>query len=161
MSVPEPDPTSSIPGMLAAFEENFTRGGEDDCWIWEGSHGARGYGLFCFKGQRFRAHRAGWLLYRGPIPDGLVVDHVAERGCTNIDCVNPAHLEPVTQRENVLRGRSVAATRARQTHCSEGHEFDNRNTGRHHGNRRCLRCHRDKERARYARKREVVHGTRA
>lgn len=131
------------------FEAKFVRGAPDECWLWTAAATKRGYGRFWLEGKRISAHAAAWLLYRGPISDGLVVDHVAARGCRNTLCVNPAHLEPVTQRENVLRGRSPAAKRARQTHCKRGHEFTPENTGRHHGWRRCRECHRSAERARH------------
>lgn len=158
---PDPDPDSKVAGAhiwgqkdQERFESKFERGDPDECWLWKGAKNDRGYGLFRLGGRVRRAHVAAWLLYRAPIPAGLVVDHVAARGCANLDCVNPAHLEPVTQRENILRGRSIAATRARQTHCYRGHEFTEENTARHHGWRRCKTCHREDERARHAAKRE-------
>ena len=53
------------------------------------------------------AHRYVYELFRGPIPDGHVLDHVKKKGCKHRDCVNPDHLEPVTQQENTLRGDAV------------------------------------------------------
>lgn len=91
----------------------------DGCWLWTGKIDRRGYG----KTNRGRlAHRVAYELSVGPIPDGLQIDHVVARGCTNHNCVNPAHLEPVTNAEN-MRRRSEA-----QTHCKHGHEFTPENT---------------------------------
>lgn len=85
----------------------------DACWSWLGDRTPYGYGRFSFRGRAVAAHRFAYELLRGPIPDGLVIDHL----CRVKHCVNPAHLEPVTQRENVLRGESIPAQYARRTHC--------------------------------------------
>jgi hypothetical protein len=82
----------------------------------------------------------------GPIPDGLTIDHVKARGCRHRHCVNPAHLEPVTQAENNRRKdeqEPLTATRKRaQTHCHRGHPFDAANTiVRENGTRQCRACH--------------------
>lgn len=83
------------------------------------------------------AHRVAYNLLFGPDPDGLEPDHL----CRNPGCVNPSHLEWVDHKENVLRGESPFALRARQTHCVNGHEFTPENTFRqHHGTRGCLAC---------------------
>lgn len=71
-----------------------------DCWQWTGSCDKDGYGKFRFNNRHFRAHRFVWELLVGPIPDGLVIDHL----CRNTGCVNPDHLEPVTNEENLRRG---------------------------------------------------------
>lgn len=70
------------------------------CWRWRGSIQANGYGRFRANGKTTYAHRAAYALFVGPIPDGLGLDHL----CRNRWCVNPEHLEPVTQRENIRRG---------------------------------------------------------
>jgi hypothetical protein len=87
-----------------------------------------------------------------PVPDGLVLDHVKARGCANPSCVNPAHLEPVTQRENTLRGKA-----ATKTHCKRGHLYDEANTGfTTQGHRRCRTCAREKQRAYVSRRLQTL-----
>ena len=63
-------------------------------------------------------------MFVGPLPDGLVLDHL----CRNRACVNPEHLEPVTQSVNLLRGETVNAAASARTHCINGHEFSPVNT---------------------------------
>jgi hypothetical protein len=76
-----------------------------------------------------------------PIPDGLELDHVKARGCTSRACVSWWHLEPVTRRQNTLRGSSFAAVNAAKTRCDHGHEFDLFNTYyRPDGSRDCRKC---------------------
>jgi hypothetical protein len=80
-------------------------------------------------------------LVRGPIETGLTVDHL----CRNRRCVNPDHLEIVTNKDNILRGLSFAAMNKAKTHCIHGHEFNEQNTRhRHNGTRECLQCRREK-----------------
>lgn len=92
------------------------------CWEWTGSK-TRRYGAFWLDGQKY-AHRVAFTLLRGPIPDGLTLDHL----CRNPPCVNPDHLEAVTQGENVARGNSPPARHGRKTQCVNGHEFTPENT---------------------------------
>ena len=88
----------------------------------------------------YRMHKAYRVIYEwlvGPIPEGLVLDHL----CGNTRCVRPDHLEPVTHRVNILRGDSASARHARQTHCKRGHEFTHGNTYVDtRGARRCRAC---------------------
>lgn len=123
------------------------------CWEWTGGRDARGYGRFKVgtrKANRaVRTHRVAWLLLRGPIPEGLVIDHL----CRNKACLRPSHLEPVTQGENVRRGNlAFVAARigAERTHCKHGHAFDEANTYWLNGNRNCRACHSAREATRRA-----------
>jgi len=99
---------------------------------------AAGYGMFKIRGRTEKAHRVAYYCSHGPIPEGLVLDHL----CRNRGCVNPSHLEPVTNWENVLRGVNFVAGLARQTHCKRGHEFTPENTATHTvtGCRVCRAC---------------------
>ena len=106
----------------------------DGCWNWTGYVKPNGYGQFFFDGDLRYAHRVAHALFIGPIPDGLNIDHL----CRNKRCVNPAHLEAVTQRENVLRGLI-----GRRTHCKNGHEYTPENTTiTKAGSRECKTCRR-------------------
>lgn len=117
------------------------------CWRWLGSRSADGYGRFSLTARkRVYAHRWLYELVRGPLPPGLQLDHL----CHNRSCVNPAHLEPVTARENTLRGRGVAALHARKTRCARGHAFTPTNTIRYGPGRRwrdCRQCRLERARA--------------
>jgi hypothetical protein len=76
------------------------------CWLWTGGKDTTGYGRKSVKGRLQPAHRVFYEAARGPIPSGLVLDHL----CRVKLCVNPDHLEPVKQVTNVRRGTSVKIT---------------------------------------------------
>lgn len=121
-----------------------------DCWLWTGPPDRDGYGKFTVTGsQRAFAHRFAYEQLVGPIPDGLQLDHL----CRVPACVRPEHLEPVTCRENLLRGKTMAAARAAQTECHRGHPFDEKNTYvNKYGHRSCRLCNSEKSRRYYARR---------
>jgi hypothetical protein len=127
---------------------------ESGCWEWTGAV-TNQYGncwnyVFPRGGaRRTQAHRLSYILAKGEIPEGLQIDHL----CKNKICVNPAHLEAVTQRENLLRGDTVASRNAAKTHCTHGHEFNEENTNVNaKGYRICRQCNRDTLQRFYARR---------
>ena len=108
------------------------------CWLWTGALD-QGYGVFDAKGHSRRAHRAVYEALVGPVGDDTL-DHL----CRVRSCVNPAHLEPVSHVENIMRGESFTAKRARQTHCKNGHELTASNVYAKAGKwRACRACQRD------------------
>lgn len=124
----------------------------DGCWEWTAHRHVSGYGMINIDRVPRYAHRVAYEMLRGEIPDGLQLDHL----CRNRGCVNPDHLEPVTNRENTLRGRcgEVNAARMRaRTRCKSGHEFTADNTHVYIRNgrttRHCRACRRATSRALY------------
>lgn len=103
---------------IAKFWQRVDKG--MSCWNFRGEL-IQGYGHVYVrhhgKRKRIRAHRLAWFLLKGPIPEGLVTDHL----CRNRRCVNPDHIELVTNRENVLRGIGLSAQSARKALCLRGH----------------------------------------
>jgi hypothetical protein len=118
---------------------------ENGCMLWTGTKNRQGYGVFSVgaKGRQFnsQAHRVAYKLLVGPIPDGLVLDHVKARGCRNRHCVAVDHLEAVTQAENVRRG-DTGKNNTEKTHCPHGHLYDEANTYLYRGKRFCRACRR-------------------
>lgn len=119
------------------FWRKVDKNGPNGCWEWTAALKSSGYPNFWDGTRNVPGHRFSYELLVGPIPEGLNIDHL----CRNPLCVNPAHLEPVTQRENVLRGVGFAATNAQMTHCIRGHEFTPENTYvTAKGQRHCRAC---------------------
>lgn len=146
---------------VANFWPKVDRRGDGECWPWLGYVDRDGYGHFMIPkpggGQNDEpAHRFAYEMLVGPIPDGLHLDHVKERGCTLRSCVNPAHLDPVTPGENIRRGetgRIRAAQQRAKTHCPSGHPYDEANTIIYGGAkkyRRCRACERIRKQRRRA-----------
>jgi hypothetical protein len=107
------------------------------CWLWTGAMNSKGYGRFTFNRRQIQAHHFSYMLVKGAIPEGMQLDHL----CRRHNCVNPAHLEAVTPRENLMRGKTLAAENAAKTHCPQGHPYTTENTYRTGGNRRlCKTC---------------------
>jgi hypothetical protein len=112
-------------------------GTSDGCWLWTGAKHKFGYGCFAVVRCRSKsAHRVAYLLRHGSIPDGCVLDHL----CRTPACVNPAHLEAVSQRTNVQRAVGMGAYNAGKTHCPAGHRYSDDNTYRHGSRRACRLC---------------------
>src|SRR4030095_5422007 len=125
-----------------------------NCWEWAGAHDIAGYGRFQAKyrtvPRELRAHRIAYELFVGPIPSGFTIDHL----CRNKGCVNPTHLEPVSPRENVLRGNTLPAENIKKRYCPQGHEYNRENTHLRANNKReCRTCMRLRRRRQLAQKR--------
>lgn len=113
-------------------------GPETFCWIWTAGLDAHGYGQFGFNKKPTKAHRVAYEELVSPPPSGMALDHL----CRVRNCVNPAHLEPVSIGENVRRGDGVSARNAKKTHCPSGHELQGENLiVEKSGTRRCKECH--------------------
>jgi hypothetical protein len=123
--------------VLDRLADKFTV--DDGCWLWIAGTDRNGYGKFYLDGRMQEAHRVVYELLIGPIPDGLQLDHVKDRGCTSHACVRPDHLEPVTQRINLLRGDTIVAREAASLRCPQNHEYDYIDP---RGNRGCMECRR-------------------
>lgn len=125
------------------YWEKVDRCGDDECWVWKGSL-SKGYGSFFLKKVKGRpirtpAHRMGYELQVGPIPEGMTIDHL----CRNRACQNARHLEPVSNRTNLLRGQGWSGRHAQATHCPKGHPYDEENTvirTNGHIRRNCRKC---------------------
>ena len=124
------------------FERDHVVNAVTGCWHWAGKDRNQfGHARWFVGGKHLCVHRWAYERFVGPIPEGLVIDHL----CRNPGCVNPAHLEPVTQPENVMRAETAITTiNAKKTHCKWGHEFSIENTAMSHNNgrpsRQCRHC---------------------
>lgn len=119
----------------------------DQCVIWPGGIRGQGYGMAYTQDKAHKPINAHNLVYKvavGPIPEGLVLDHL----CRVRKCVNPTHMEPVTPIENYNRGLKVAL----KTHCKHGHEFTRENTYAAKRQRHCRTCMRESSRRADAKK---------
>lgn len=139
----------SIPTLTPEQEERFWSHVDvpyqpSCCWEWVGRRLRNRYGAFSYfagpagsrKQLNLAAHRVAYRVLVGPIPDGLVLDHL----CRNVLCVNPDHLRPVVERVNLLSGFGAAALNARKTHCKRGHELTDETIYWQGGTRQCRIC---------------------
>jgi hypothetical protein len=136
-----PKPPPSLPERISRRIAPSASG----CWEWLGAHDRHGYGTTTACDRKVGAHRVVYEALVGPIPAGLVIDHL----CRNRGCVNPSHMEPVTDRVNKDRGIASPT----KTHCVHGHEFTPENTRHSQGRRNCRACDRRRQAESKARRR--------
>lgn len=124
------------------FLDKFKVDPNTGCWLWAAFTDPKGYGIFKLSRQRKNAyaHRFSYEHLIGSIPKGLQLDHL----CRVRRCVNPDHLEPVTSRENTLRGETIPAYFASRDSCIKGHPYVEGSFALYNGNnaRVCLICRR-------------------
>lgn len=130
--------------IIKRFLEQIDRRGDDECWLWKGKTNRDGYGRFWPGG----VHRISYELENGEIPENLVIDHL----CRVRSCVNPKHLEAVTNKTNVLRGVSPIAKNAKKTSCKNGHPYD----GVEGRGRICVTCHKEYKKNYYEKNGEKI-----
>ena len=118
------------------------------CWEWQGQRHDKGYGVFDINGKSYLAHRISLAIHGRKLIKGLTVDHL----CRNRLCVNPHHLEQVTNKENILRGIGTSATHARKTECKYGHLLSGDNLYFDGKKRHCKICWRNRAKKQYDKK---------
>jgi len=127
------------PTLRERFDAKWVKNQESGCWEWVAQINPSGYGSISVHASPTPAHRVAYELYVGKIPEGLHIDHL----CRNRCCVNPKHLEPVTNKENGRRGIAAQVNRARhlaKTHCKFGHPLSGDNVLQTKKQRVCLTC---------------------
>lgn len=142
-------------------------GGPDACWPWTLSVvPTTGYGQYNnVKAGRHSAHVYAYIVTNGPVPVGLFLDHTCHNGdmsclggkeCLHRRCCNPAHLEAITNTENLRRANAPRGRGNQKTHCAHDHLYDEANTmwikkirnGKTYNTRMCRTCNRERARAR-------------
>ena len=127
-------------GLEKRFMANVVHNRSSGCWEWVGTLHNAGYGFIGIKSIMYLAHRVTYQIWKGKIVPPLEIDHL----CRNRKCCNPAHLEAVTRRVNLLRGATLPAANVLKTHCPKGHPCTPENTlkrqGERSGDRDCRLC---------------------
>lgn len=139
------------PASISRIFAKITIDHDTSCWNWTGSTTTNGYGNVRVNKTGYRTHRLIYAWLVKDIPGGKgknipVLDHI----CNNRLCCNPAHLQLISDRENILKGNGATAKKSRQIHCKNGHILP----VAIRGHRRCLICHRAWNRRNYAKKPE-------
>ena len=120
-----------------------------DCILTQNKVQSTGYTFVTYNKKTTGTHRVSWELLNGPVPEGLVVDHL----CSNRACVAPDHLRVITQQENIMAGLHNIDNRS---HCNQGHLFEGNIMVRKDGKRECAECNRVRARKNYALKKAGV-----
>lgn len=109
---------------------------ENECWKYTGHIAKDGYGVISFSGDKYKAHRIAYSIFKTHPKTNLVLDHT----CRNRSCVNPEHLREVTSKINILENsEGVASKNKNKTHCNSGHSYEG-NLYTSKGKRECKKC---------------------
>ena len=150
----KPQTQKHTPTCGCGFPQSIPPHSHSPCVLWEGAFDNDGYGRKMSNGKWQPAHRVLWEKFNGKLPVGMVLDHL----CRFRSCVNLTHLEPVTPRENTMRGNSPFIINKRKVVCSNGHELEGENLSiDYRGFRQCRKCGRSRWRA--YRNRKIKEGT--
>lgn len=131
---------------MTRLKRDITRDALTGCHLWTGAKSTSGYGQAHVSGVATTVHRISWTQTNGPIPAGLQLDHL----CRTRNCVNPEHLELVTNRTNALRGTGITAVNAHKTDCKRGHSLTGANLVTRDNTRRCASCRKAYDMSRFA-----------
>lgn len=145
---------------IQAFFEKVDKTGQ--CWVWIGTLTSKGYGRFHIHSKRYRAHRWSYERFVGPLEEGMTIDHL----CKRKSCVNPEHLEQVTNSVNIQRyhadnsliWQSIDWENGK---CTNGHSlsivgFIDRKKKNGSVSRECVQCRRNQHRRHYEKKRARI-----
>ncbi len=128
---------SWIAGLPERIADKIVPEPNSGCWLWTGTFAGKEYGQTFWNGKSAYAHRTVYEILKGPIPEGLCIDHL----CRVPSCVNPDRLEPVTMKENLRRGEHPGNGNKEKTHCPKGHLYSGENLYvRRKGWRQCRTC---------------------
>ena len=124
--------------LLCKLSLKIDVNGPGGCWLWTGRRHCRGYGTVDYRQKSCFVHKILYEIFVSPVPAGMQLDHL----CRVTRCVNPAHLEPVTPRENIMRSSGITALNAVKTRCLRGHPLSGDNVFLLNGHRVCRACRR-------------------
>lgn len=127
---------------------------ESGCHVWLGASTNGGYGHLKYENKYYLAHRVTYIHRYGAIPEGLDLDHLCRVRC----CVNPDHLEPVSRRENLIRGNTAIARNVRRTQCPNGHPYTKEHLAPWRNDRVCRTCLNKNRRAAYVTRKQKILG---
>ena len=112
------------------------------CWEWKSPLHDGGYATMSVDDKSQYIHRLIYEYYHGQIQSDLQIDHL----CRNRKCVNPIHLELVTQKENIMRGKGVGVLNSLKTQCPKGHPYTKENLIMYKdGSKKCRICHNERQ----------------
>lgn len=143
--------------LLERFSEKYLISTPNECWIWLGAKDSSGYGQISNNHKRVGAHRIAWEIANSrKLYDDEVIDHL----CRNPSCVNPAHLEAVSMKENTARGNHLLVIKEKsknRTHCKRGHLLSEDNIAFSSSSKSCKMCQKIKAREWKIRNKDLVN----